>query len=44
MDDATVALRIERRLKPKQKDNFGMFTSDTILAIYNRRPTASSRC
>jgi putative ABC transport system permease protein len=35
MDDATIALRIQRRLKPKQPDNFGMFTSDTILGIYN---------
>ena len=35
MQDATVAMRIERRLKPKQKDNFGMFTSDSILAIYH---------
>jgi putative ABC transport system permease protein len=35
MDDATVALRIERRLKPKQADNFGIFTSDTILDIYH---------
>ena len=35
MDDATVALRSARRLKPKQPDNFGMFTSDTILGIYN---------
>ena len=35
MDDATVALRIARRLKPKQPDNFGMFTSDTILDIYH---------
>jgi putative ABC transport system permease protein len=35
MDDATIALRIARRLKPKQADNFGMFTSDTILGIYN---------
>jgi putative ABC transport system permease protein len=35
MQDATVALRIERRLKPKQKDNFGLFTSDSILAIYH---------
>lgn len=36
MDDATVALRIERRLKPKQRDNFGMFTSETILGIYEQ--------
>ena len=34
MDDATVALRSARRLKPKQADNFGMFTSDTLLDIY----------
>jgi putative ABC transport system permease protein len=34
MDDATVALRIERRLRPKDPDNFGMFTSDTFLGIY----------
>jgi putative ABC transport system permease protein len=34
MDDATVALRSGRRLKPRQPDNFGMFTSDTILDIY----------
>jgi len=35
MDDATVALRAARRLKPKQSDNFGMFTSDTILDLYH---------
>jgi len=35
MDEATVALRSARRLKPKQTDNFGMFTSDTILDIYH---------
>jgi putative ABC transport system permease protein len=33
-DEATVALRGARRLKPKQPDNFGMFTSDTLLGIY----------
>jgi putative ABC transport system permease protein len=27
MDDATVALRTERRLKPSEPDNFGLFTS-----------------
>jgi len=36
MNDATIAMRIERRLKPKQRDNFGMFTSDSILAIYHQ--------
>jgi putative ABC transport system permease protein len=35
MDDATLAMRIERRLRPSQKDNFGMFTSDTLLGIYD---------
>jgi putative ABC transport system permease protein len=34
MDDATVAMRIERRLRPAERDNFGMFTSDTLLGIY----------
>ena len=35
MNDTTIALRIERRLKPKERDNFGMFTADSILAIYH---------
>jgi putative ABC transport system permease protein len=35
MDEATVGLRIQRRLKPKQPDNFGMFTSDTLLDLYH---------
>ncbi len=39
MDDARVALRIERRLRPKEKDNFGLFTADTILAIYHQATT-----
>jgi putative ABC transport system permease protein len=39
MDDAIVAMRIERRLKPKEPDHFGMFTSETLLAIY-RQATA----
>ena len=34
MDDATVAMRIQRRLRPNEPDNFGMFTSDTFLDIY----------
>jgi putative ABC transport system permease protein len=36
MDDATVALRVSRHLKPSDPDNFGMFTSDTILALYRQ--------
>jgi putative ABC transport system permease protein len=39
MDDATVALRIERRLRPKERDNFGMFTSETFLKIYRDATT-----
>jgi putative ABC transport system permease protein len=34
MDDATVALRVERRLGPSEPDNFGIFTSDTLLNFY----------
>jgi putative ABC transport system permease protein len=36
MDETTVALRSARGLKPKQRDNFGIFTSDTILDIYHQ--------
>jgi putative ABC transport system permease protein len=35
IDDATIALRSARGLKPRQPDNFGMFTSDTLLNIYH---------
>jgi len=35
IEEATIALRIARRLKPKQPDNFGTYTSDTILEIYH---------
>ena len=35
MDDATVAMRIERRLRPAEPDNFGLFSSDSLLAIYH---------
>ena len=36
MDDAKVALRVERRLKPGEPDNFGLYTSDTLLGIYQQ--------
>jgi putative ABC transport system permease protein len=36
MDDATVAMRVERRLKPREVDNFGIFTSDTLLDLYRK--------
>ena len=39
IDDASVALRIERRLKPAEDNNFGIFTSDTILGIYHQATT-----
>jgi putative ABC transport system permease protein len=34
IDDATVALRVDRRLRAKDPDNFGLFTADTFLSIY----------
>jgi putative ABC transport system permease protein len=36
MDDATVAMRIQRRLRPAEPDNFGMLTSDSLLALYHQ--------
>ena len=36
MDDATVAMRIARRLRPREPDNFGMFTSETLLNVYRQ--------
>ena len=36
MDDATVALRVARRLKPAEPDNFGLFTSATLLGLYEQ--------
>jgi len=35
-EDAILALRVSRRLKPKQEDNFGLFTSDTLLDFYHQ--------
>jgi len=36
MDDAAVALRVSRRLKPSAPNNFGVLTSDTILDLYRQ--------
>ena len=36
MDDAHVALRVERHLRPKAPDNFGILTSDTFLGLYQQ--------
>ena len=34
IDDTTLAMRIARRLKPSQPDNFAIFNSDTVLGLY----------
>ena len=34
IDDTTLALRIARRLKPSQPDNFAIFNSETVLGLY----------
>jgi putative ABC transport system permease protein len=34
MDDARVALRIERHLRAKEEDNFGLVTSDTLMDFW----------
>ena len=39
MDEATVALRIARRLKPREPDNFGIATADTFLDLYHTATT-----
>ncbi len=36
MDDATVALRVARGLKPQDPNNFGIFSSGTIMGIYEQ--------
>jgi len=39
MDEVTVAMRIKRQLHPAEDNNFGLFTSDTVLAIYEQATT-----
>jgi putative ABC transport system permease protein len=39
IDEATVALRIEHRLRGTEANDFGLFTSDTVLGIYNQATT-----
>ncbi len=36
MEQARLAMRIERRLKPKDEDNFGLFTSDTLMNLWRQ--------
>ena len=38
-DEARTALRIERRLKPRDEDNFGIVASDSVLDIYRQATT-----
>jgi putative ABC transport system permease protein len=39
MDDARTALRVERRLRATEPDNFGILTSDTFLGLYQQATT-----
>jgi putative ABC transport system permease protein len=36
MDDTEIALRVERRLRPTEKNNFGVVSSDTFMDLYNQ--------
>ncbi|OFV89160.1 MAG: hypothetical protein A3J75_08540 [Acidobacteria bacterium RBG_16_68_9] len=36
MDEARLAMRIQRRLRPRDEDNFGIFTSDTIMNLWRQ--------
>ena len=36
MDEATAALRVKRHLNAREVDNFGIFTSDTLLDLYHQ--------
>jgi putative ABC transport system permease protein len=40
MDDAMVAMRIQRRLRPREPNNFGVLSAETILNIYNQATAA----
>jgi putative ABC transport system permease protein len=36
MDEARVAMRVQRRLRPREEDNFGLFTSDTLMDLWRQ--------
>jgi putative ABC transport system permease protein len=40
MDDATVAMRIQRRLRPREPNNFGVLSAETIISLYNQATAA----
>lgn len=39
MDETAVALRVRRGLKPTEPDNFGLFSSNTIIDLYQQATT-----
>ena len=43
-DEARIALRVERRLKPSEPDNFGILASDSVLGIFQQATLASPSC
>ena len=34
MDEARVAMRVQRKLRPREEDNFGLYTSDTLMGLW----------
>jgi putative ABC transport system permease protein len=36
MDEAHAAMRVQRRLRPRERDNFGILTSSTFLNLYSQ--------
>jgi putative ABC transport system permease protein len=36
MDSARVAMRVKRHLRPKDADNFGLYTSDTLMDLWRQ--------
>jgi len=34
MDEARVAMRVQRKLRAKEDDNFGLYTSDTLMGLW----------
>jgi putative ABC transport system permease protein len=36
MEEARLAMRIKRKLRPREEDNFGLFTSDTVMDLWKQ--------